>query len=98
MSDVVEPSIKTCSSTLPPNVWSLVSEGILILTTTWSIARDFCVFLIGTMSGEIDYLLNFFANGAAKCLTRQLDEGLCMKHVSDYLSLLSKGLCYAVIF
>lgn len=27
------------------------------------------------MSGEIDYLLNFFANGAAKCLTRQLDEG-----------------------
>ena len=32
-------------------------------------------FLIGTMSGEIDYLLNFFANGAAKCLTRQ-PEGL----------------------
>lgn len=76
MSGVVKPSIKTCSSTLPPNLWSLVSEDILIPTFTWSIARDLCVFLIGTMSGEIDYLLNFFANGAAKCLTRQPDEGL----------------------
>ena len=33
-------------------------------------------FLIGTMSGEIDYLLNFFANGGGKCLTRQPDEEL----------------------
>lgn len=44
MSDVVKPSVETCSSTLPPNVWSLVSEGILIPAFTWSIARDLCVF------------------------------------------------------